>query len=81
VVEKYNQLLLAKIRQLGLIKVQQGQPFQHQLLEEIDKELIEVQLKAEKQCWKIKAGGVAWPPDNPGNPPSNSVLERMAQMG
>jgi len=45
-----------------LHQLQEGQSFQHQLLEEIDKEFIDAWLEAEKQCQKIKAGGVAWCP-------------------
>jgi len=66
VVGKYNQHLLAEIRQLGLIgkinQLQQGPSISQQDIDSVDKELTSTRLEAERHCQKIKAGGVAWCP-------------------
>ncbi len=66
VVEKYNQHLLATIRQLGLIKkvhkLTQGHRISNHDMDKVDKELTAACLEAETHCRKIKAGGVAWCP-------------------
>jgi len=66
VVEKYNQHLLATIRQLGLTEkvnqLTQGHRISNHDMDEVDKELTAARLEAETHCRKIKAGGVAWCP-------------------
>jgi len=64
--QKYNQHLLAAIRKLELLdKVDHLQTMPHIKaadIDRIDQELTRAHLEAEKQCQKIKAGGVAWCP-------------------